>query len=159
MTQFMGTHHNRLDAKGRVSIPASFRATLREAMPELASAAPAAAAVILRPSHKHRCVEGWKPADFHNLAPAVQSLGLFGEDQDDLAFALYADAAELAPDKEGRVVLPDSLAAHAGLGEAVVFVGLGNHFQIWEPVALAARRAEALERARVRGVTLPGRSA
>lgn len=150
MTQFMGTHHNRLDAKGRVSIPAVFRAALRDGMPDGANPA-----VVLRPSHKHRCIEGWKPADFHGLGPAVASLGLFSADQEDLAFALYADAAELAPDKEGRVVLPEGLAAHAGLADAVVFVGLGTHFQVWEPAALAARRAEALERAKVRAVSLP----
>jgi len=48
------------------------------------------------------------------------------------------------------------LIAHAGLGEAVVFMGLGRIFQIWEPEAAARRRAEARERARARSLTLPG---
>ena len=150
MTQFMGTHHNRLDAKGRVSIPASFRVALRGG-----SAEGAAAALVLRPSHKHNCVEGWSAADFHNLGASMQRLDLFSEEQDDLTFALYADATELTPDKEGRIVLPDTLADHAGVSDAVVFVGLRNHFQIWEPGAVLRRRAEAHERARARGMTLP----
>lgn len=151
MTQFMGTHHNRLDAKGRVSIPAPFRLALRGAAPDGTTAS-----LVLRPSHKHNCIEGWPAADFHNLGASMQRLDVFSEEQDDLAFALYADANELTPDKEGRIVLPDTLAHHAGVSEAVVFVGLRNHFQIWEPEAVARRRAEAHERARARGFTLPG---
>jgi MraZ protein len=154
MTQFMGTHHNKLDAKGRVSIPAPFRSALRGGAPD-----GAAAALVLRPSHKHDCIEGWPAVDFHNLGTAMQRLDIFSEEQDDLAFALYADATELTPDKEGRIVLPEALAAHAAVTEAVTFVGLGNHFQIWEPAAVVRRRAEAHERARARGFTLPGRVA
>ncbi len=97
--------------------------------------------------------------DFHNLGNAMQRLDMFSEEQDDLAFALYADATELTPDKEGRIVLPETLAAHAAVTEAVTFVGLGNYFQIWEPAAVERRRAEAHERARARGFTLPGRVA
>jgi MraZ protein len=154
MTQFMGTHQNRLDAKGRVSIPAPFRNALRGA----AGADGKSAALVLRPSHKHPCIEGWPAADFHNLGTAMQKLDVFSETQEDLAFALYADATELTPDKEGRLVLPEALVDFAGLDGALVFVGLGTHFQIWEPGAMARRREEALASARSRGMTLPGRA-
>jgi MraZ protein len=149
MTHFMGTHHNRLDAKGRVSIPAPFRKALQTE---------GGAALVLRPSHKHPCIEGWTAEHFHRLGTAMQQLDVFSAAQDDLAFALYAEAAEVSPDKEGRIVLPDSLAAHAGIAQTMVFVGLGTHFQIWEPDAVAQRRAEALASARGHGFTLPGRT-
>jgi MraZ protein len=152
MTQFMGPHHNRLDAKGRVSIPAPFRATLRELAPEGASAA-----LVLRPSHKHDCIEGWPAADFQRLGATLERLDVFSEEQDDLTFAFYADATELVPDKEGRIVLPELLATHAKLTDAVVFVGMRDHFEIWEPAAIERRRAEA--RMRARGFSLPARSA
>src|SRR6266851_6888156 len=106
MTQFMGTHTNRLDAKGRVSIPASFRAALKSGSAETDSAK-----LILRPSHKHPCIEGWPAAAFNDLDVPMQRLDMFSDDQDDLAFTLYADAAALEPDKEGRIVLPAELAA------------------------------------------------
>lgn len=154
MTQFMGSHHNRLDAKGRVSIPASFRGKLRDAAHEGESGA-----VVLRPSHRHTCIEGWPAVDFHRLGAAMERLDVFSEAQDDLTFAFYADASELTPDKEGRIVLPDMLAKHAGLTEAVVFVGLRDHFEIWTPEAVARRREEAHQRARARGFTLPAQSA
>jgi MraZ protein len=148
MSQFLGTHLNRLDAKGRVSIPAAFRASLR--------AGGGAASLVLRPSHKHPCIEAWPEHVFQALATPLEALNLFSEEHDDLAAAVYADAYPLEADKEGRIVLPDSLALHAGLADAVVFMGLGRTFQIWEPAAAERRRAEARERARVRGLTLPG---
>ncbi len=84
----------------------------------------------------------------------LQGLDLFSEAHDDMAAALYADAYPLEADKEGRVLLPASLIAHANLSDAVVFMGLGRIFQIWEPAAAERRRAEARERARARGLTL-----
>jgi MraZ protein len=150
MTQFMGTHKNRLDAKGRVSIPAPFRALLKN------DPASDVSAMVLRPSHKHPCIEGWPTDVFEELAKPLTRLDLFSEELDDLAATLFADATPMQADKEGRIVLPDELIAHAGLTDVVVFMGVGRTFQIWEPVAADRRRAEARERARAARMTLPG---
>jgi MraZ protein len=159
MTQFLGTHHNRLDAKGRVSVPAPFRAALRahaeRAVDEAERHAPTAApTLVLRPSHTHACIEGWPAAVLYALATPLDRLDLFGEAHDILATTLFGEAHPIEPDKEGRIVLPEPLITHAGLAEGVTFMGLGRIFQIWEPAAAARRLIEARERAR--GVTLPG---
>ena len=151
MTMFLGTHQNRLDAKGRVSIPAPFRAALKNSE--------GVATLVLRPSHKHPCVEGWPEAEFTALAKPLERLDLFSEEHDDLAAALYADAYPLEADREGRIVVPSGLVAHARLQDAVVFMGLGRTFQIWEPAAAEQRRAEARERAKAARMTLPGGAA
>lgn len=148
MTQFKGTHVVRRDGKGRVSIPAPFRAVLKVD-------APANGAVVLRPSHKHPCIEGWHPDAFAAQGNQIQALPRFSDEEDDLALALYSDAVDAEPDKEGRIVLARELADHAGLGEEVAFIGAGSHFQIWEPQAAQRRIAEARERARVLRMTLP----
>jgi MraZ protein len=155
MSQFLGTHTNRLDAKGRVSIPAPFRATLRQNGSNGTGDA-GNARLVLRPSHKHACIEGWPEAEFAALAKPLDALDMFSEAHDDMAAALFADAFPIEADKEGRIVLPEALAAHARLSDAVVFMGLGRIFQIWEPTAAAQRVAEARERTRARAVTLPG---
>ena len=155
MSHFLGTHQNRLDAKGRVSVPAPFRAALRGQ----ADMPGDQAGLILRPSHKHPCVEAWPVAVFMDLATPLDRLNVFSEEQDDLAAALYADAFPVEADKEGRIIVPDTLVAHAGLKDVVVFMWLGRIFQIWEPAAADARRTQARERARVRGMTLPGSAA
>jgi len=151
---FLGTHQNRLDAKGRVSIPAGFRAVLRAQADKTGQAGDAL--LVLRPSHKHPCIEAWPMSAFTALAQPLDRLDMFGEDHDDLAAALYGDAYPIDPDKEGRIVLPEFLAAHAALTDSVAFMGLGSIFQIWEPGAAEARRSEA--RVRARAVTLPGRA-
>lgn len=155
MTQFWGTHQNRLDAKGRVSVPAPFRAALR-GLANGNGNGEGAAALVLRPSHKHACVEAWPTAVFQTLAAPLDRLDLFSEAQDDLAAVLYADAYQVETDREGRIVIPDPLIAYAGLSDAVLFMGLGRIFQIWEPEAGERRRIEARERVRSQALTLPG---
>ncbi len=143
MSQFLGTHQNRLDAKGRVSVPAPFRALLK------------GEGLVLRPSHKHACIEAWPVSAFEKLAQPLDNLDLFSEAHDDMAAALYADAYPMEPDKEGRVMLPELLVAHANLNDQVVFLGFGRIFHIWEPAAGNAFRIAARERAFAKG-TLPG---
>jgi MraZ protein len=151
MTHFLGTHQNRLDAKGRVSVPAPFRAALRSRGESNGNGTH----LVLRPSHQHPCIEAWPTAEFEALSEPLNRLNLFSPEHDDLAASLYADAFPVEADKEGRVVLPDSLVKFAGLTDAVVFMGLGRIFQIWEPAAAECRRSEARERARAHGFTLP----
>lgn len=149
MSHFLGSHTNRIDAKGRVSIPAPFRAALRMLVPD-------GIPLVLRNSHNYACVEGWPTPFFDELATPLQRLDMFGEDHDDLANTLYADAYPVESDKEGRIILPDALVQHASLSDTVIFMGHGRTFQIWEPAAAERRRAEARERARARRLTLPG---
>jgi MraZ protein len=150
MSQFLGTHQNRLDAKSRVSIPAPFRSVLRT-LP--ASAAPDTASLVLRPSHTHDCIEVWPATVFHALETSLERYDPLSESYDDFALALYGDAYPVDADKEGRIVLSDDLKAHAHLTDSVSFIGLGRTFQIWQPELALARRTQARESARIKGMT------
>ncbi|MDD2875718.1 MAG: division/cell wall cluster transcriptional repressor MraZ [Acidiphilium sp.] len=147
MSHFLGTHQNRLDAKGRVSVPAPFRAALRREGESVG--------IVLLPSYKHPCIDVWPLPVFNALGSNLEGLAVFSDTHDDMATSIYADAYPLEADKEGRVLLPADLVAHAGLIDSVVFMGLGKTFQIWEPAAAQRRRLEARERARIGGLTLP----
>lgn len=151
MSQFWGTHRNRRDAKGRVSIPAPFRLALKGG-----GDAQTNGGMVLWPSHKFACIEAWPVDEFGRLASQLENLDLFSEEYEDLAATLYPNAFPLECDKEGRVLLPEPLVAHANLGDVVAFLGLGRTFQIWEPSAAEQRRNDARERSRTRGFTLPG---
>jgi MraZ protein len=142
MRQFMGTHQSKVDAKGRVSIPAPFRTILRDGAPE----GPVTA--VLRASHTHACVEVWPAAAFEALGESLQRMALFSQDHEDLSAALYNDAHPVESDREGRINLPDWLVAHANISDAVVFMGQG-------PGAASLRRADARGRTLARGLTLP----
>ena len=141
---FLGTHENRFDAKGRVSIPAGFRTVLRNQLTE------GNALMILRPSHTLPCIEAWPATAFSRLTEPLDRLDMFSDEHDDLAAALYADAYPMDPDREGRIILPDFLREHAGLENSpmVSFMGLGRIFQIWEPEAARQRRADARQKSR-----------
>jgi MraZ protein len=149
MTQFLGTHVGKLDKKGRISVPAAFRAALERIGTE---------DLVLRPSHRLPCIEAWPTPAFNALAEGLDRLDAFSDQHDDMAAALFADAFPARPDAEGRLVLPEELIRHAGLAEAVAFMGIGKTFQIWEPEAARRRSEEARMRARERGMTLPARA-
>jgi MraZ protein len=152
MTNFLGSHLNRLDSKGRVSVPAPFRIALKslDANPE------GSVSMILRPSHNHACIEAWPKPFFEKLAASLDRYELFSREYDDLAAAIYGDAYPIDSDKEGRIILNEMLLSHAGLTDNCIFMGTGPIFQIWEPTAAKRRSAEARQNSAARGLTLPG---
>ncbi len=138
MTQFLGTHKGKLDKKGRISVPAQFRAVL-EAL--------GTQDIVLFPSFRHPCIEAWPAPAFAALSAGHSRLDVFSDSADNLAMALFATAHPARPDAEGRLVLPEDLVAEAGLTEAVAFVGANQGFQIWDPDRAAAHVRDARARA------------
>ena len=135
MSRFLGFHDNRLDAKGRVSVPAPYRAVLK---PE-----EGVIAVVLRRHPKNPCIEGYTVEVFNQLtATKLAQYEPFSDDYEIASGMLFAESVRVEPDKDGRIVLPEWLAQHANLSDSVTFMGLGSSFQIWEPEAGKARRAQ-----------------
>lgn len=145
MALFLGTIANKLDRKGRVSVPASFRAAL---------SGHSFAGIVAYRSFLLPCIEGCGMTRFEDMSAQLGTLEQFSEAYDDLA-SIFADAQQLAFDGEGRVMLPPTLVAHARLGETVAFVGQAHTFQIWDPEIFEGHQAKVRERARVKGRTLP----
>ena len=146
MTQFLGTHRGKLDKKGRISVPAQFRAVL-EAL--------GTADIVLFPSFRHPCIEAWPAPAFAALSAGHTRLDVFSDASDNLAAALFATAHPARPDGEGRLVLPEDLVAEAGLSEAVSFIGANQCFQIWDTERALAHIRDARARARDFRLTLP----
>ena len=113
-------------------------------------------ALVLRPSHKHPCIEAWPPRAFEALAAPLERLDLFSEDHDDLAAALYADACPVESDKEGRIVLPEALVAACWLDRRGRLHGARPHLP---DLGAGGRRAPPRRRpasgARAQRLTLP----
>jgi len=131
---FLSTFVNRIDAKGRVSIPAKFREILdgQGARAIYCRASPVAAAIVA--GGADWMAKQQAMVDEHDPSSEIH---------DDFAYALLGDAVELTLDSEGRVGLPESLAQYAQLDEAAGFIGLGDYFEIWEPKALEIRKIQA----------------
>lgn len=145
MALFLSTFVNKVDRKGRVSVPASFRQAL---------AGQNFNGIVAYRSFKLTALEASGIDRMEQLSDRIDALPEFSEDRDALS-SILADAQQLAFDGEGRIVLPELLCQHAGIGETAAFVGLGRTFQIWEPQRFEAHQQEMRERARRQGTTLP----
>jgi MraZ protein len=147
MPLFNGTYVQNFDAKGRVSIPASFRAALRAGAvnPEPRTEGPVSIPLVLRPSEKTNCIEAVTEQRHQSLVAELEKLDPLSQEYDELATVLFADAYPIETDKEGRIIIHESLLAFAGLSRSgsVAFVGMGTRFQLWHPDGVQARKAEA----------------
>ena len=131
---FMDTITNKVDAKGRVSLPSDYRAIVKELSTE----------IVCYRSLSARCLED----TLDKLATEIEnSTDFFSETQDNLTNLIFGDAKRFPFDSTGRIVLTDKLLQHAGITDAAVFVGKGRKFQIWSPENWA--REEARIRAEV----------
>jgi MraZ protein len=143
---FIGTFENKVDRKGRVSVPAQFRQTL---------ASQSFPGIIAFRSYRAAAIEACGIDFMERLNDSISSMDLFSDAHDDLAATIFADSMQLPFDGEGRIILPPRLAEHAGITDRAAFVGKGPVFQIWEPGALETYKDAARERARAQGLTLP----
>jgi MraZ protein len=134
MALFLATHINKLDKKGRISIPSSFRTvlTLGESQQFVAFR-----------SYKYQAIECCTLARMQQLSEGVDQLDIFSEAQDDFTAAIFADAQQISIDGDGRAVLPQILIEYAGLDESAAFVGRGATFQIWKPELFDSHQASA----------------
>ena len=139
MSLFLSSYENRLDTKGRISVPASFRASVSNEK---------FAGVVLYRSFTSNCIEGMTMSRMEQMAAATDKMGAFDSELDDLSAILFADARPLCFDVTGRIVIPTDLLKHAGISETAIFVGRGNSFQIWNPDAFRAAQEKSLNNLR-----------
>jgi len=141
---FLSTFENKVDRKGRVSIPASFRGALEKEK---------STGIILYPSFKHACIEGNGDERIQEIVNSIDALDVFSDEAENLQ-TILADARQLAIDSDGRIILPSEFIEYAQLDGVATFVGLGKGFQIWAPKTFMEHRAKNRERARKQGATL-----
>jgi MraZ protein len=146
MPLFLSTYANKIDKKGRISVPAAFRAAL---------AGQAFQGVVLFKATTHDCLEGFDYGTMVELSERLDHFDLFSNQQDDLATAVFGEAVQCPFDGEGRIGLPDHLIDFAGLDGTVMFVGLGRKFQLWDHEKFEQRRLEARQNVIKQNLTLP----
>ncbi len=145
MALFQATYHGKLDTKNRVSVPAPYRTQLKLGSANAPLPANAATPLVIRPSHRHPCLEVWTERDFAALAAPLEKLDPFSVEYEDLSLTLFGDAEPMEADKEGRIVLPAKLIEHAELDQSrqISFAGHFRTFQIWDSALLAQRKLAA----------------
>lgn len=145
MALFLSTFINKVDRKGRVSVPAPFRAAVRDQSFK---------GIVAFRSYREPTIEACAIDRMERLSESIDALDQFSDEQDDFASTIFADAHQLPIDGDGRIILPAALTEHAGITDAAAFVGRGATFQIWDPEAFERHQSEARTRAGRRGATL-----
>jgi MraZ protein len=139
LDRFVSHFTNRFDAKGRISIPASFRAVL---------AKDGFDGLCVHPSLDAPALDCGGNALLSRIDALLETMPAYSEARDVFATALLGTSEILRPDSEGRVMLSEASRRSIGLTGEAVFVGQGHKFQIWEPGRFANHLEEAKSRVR-----------
>jgi MraZ protein len=141
---FVGRHLNKVDKKGRVSVPKPFRSAMNKQ---------SFAGVYVFPQFKYSALEACSRNFMELIAQSLNELPMFSDDQDDLSIILENTHC-LPIDNEGRIVLPKDLLVASGIGGSAMFVGRGGRFQIWCPKTYESIRGPAFTSIKKRDLTL-----
>lgn len=128
MALFLSTFTNKIDKKGRVSIPASFRAFLSSQSFQ---------GIILFRSLNRPIIEGCGFDRLNRLSEQLETGEFIPSSNHDYTSMMFAEARMLSFDAEGRVSIPEDLLAHAAIEDQITFVGRGPTFELWSPDAFA----------------------
>ena len=142
---FLSTYENKLDKKGRVSVPASFRSYLSNLGYN---------GVICYPSFNNYSIEAWPQDRVEKISNTIDSLNPFEEKRDFFATSILSESTNLQFDSEGRITLTSKLLKHAKIKNSMIFVGQGKTFQIWEPTIFEKFKANAKKKANLNRASL-----
>ena len=135
---FRGESVHKVDSKGRVSIPASFRRVLEEGDPDFASSK-VAQVVLNYGVRQGECLEGYSITGMEEIDGRIRNVALYSEERESLEFMFNTQSTYVQLDDTGRIVLTAKLREMFDLGEEVIFAGMNDRFQIWQPKAFEAR--------------------
>tara|TARA_B100000609_G_scaffold143896_1_gene115730 strand:+ start:180 stop:635 length:456 start_codon:yes stop_codon:yes gene_type:complete len=137
---FLSTYENKLDKKGRVSVPASYRTYLSNLGYN---------GIVCFSSFNNQCIEAWPQDSIEKISNAIDSLNPFEEKKDYFATSILSESINLQFDSEGRIILTTKLLKHSKIKNNVLFVGQGKTFQIWEPTSFEKFRVNARKKSNI----------
>ncbi len=146
---FRGEFHQKVDGKGRVSIPAGFRRVLEAQDPDWESSR-RPRFVIVYGDERRQHLECFSITAMDDVDARIAAMPRGTPERRAIETLVYTLSLEAEVDEDGRIVLPQKLRDKIGLGSEAYFAGTADTFQIWKPETYAAR-----EKARI-GAVLDG---
>ncbi len=127
---FLGQYQHSLDEKGRVILPAKFRNQLEGG--------------AFMAKGLDGCVVVYPTDEWERVSNNMRELATRGTQERQAARSFFAGAAEVAPDRQGRVPVPVHLRDFAGLSleRDVVVAGVLSRIEIWDAQKWVAREQE-----------------
>ena len=122
MIAFLSSFYGILDTKNRIAIPSSFRSTIKISREK----------IFIFKSLKYNCLEIHLASKINSLIKSFDEKDFFSKKNDHFKTAILSDLEEIKIDKEGRFVIKDQLQKFSKLSKNLIFIGKGNHFEIWD---------------------------
>ena len=122
MIMFLSSFEGILDSKNRISIPSTFRNTISLSKEK----------VYLFKSLKYSCLEIHLASKINSLIKSFDEKDFFSKKNDHFKTAILSDLEEITIDKDGRFIVKEQLKKFSKLSKELIFIGKGNHFEIWE---------------------------
>ena len=142
---FISTFENKLDKKGRVSVPAPYRININNE---------GDSSIVCYPSFTLPAIEFCPKKRLDKIIEAIDTLNPFEEKRDIFSTSILANSYQLNFDSEGRVLLHEKLLSHASIINSVLFVGQGKTFQMWSPDKFKKFRLSAQKKANLKRAEL-----
>ena len=124
VTVFLSSYTNTVDKKGRVSVPAPFRAEMQLQSRQT---------VVVYAAPKQGFLYAWGYDEFISFAEKIKKLPPMSKQRQRLARTILAAARPLSFDGEGRILIPENLLEIAGIKGKMMFAGQGEYFTMWNP--------------------------
>ncbi|KFI55474.1 MraZ family transcriptional regulator [Bifidobacterium callitrichos DSM 23973] len=124
----LGTYTPKIDAKGRMALPAKMRGQLGQGL------------VMAR--GQERCVYLLPVAEFRRIAMQIQRVSVGNKAAREYLRVFLSGAVDQTPDKQGRVLVPQMLRDYAHLGDDIVVIGVGTRAEIWNRATWESYLAE-----------------
>ncbi|MBL28759.1 MAG: division/cell wall cluster transcriptional repressor MraZ [Rhodospirillaceae bacterium] len=147
MALFSSTHINKVDRKGRCSVPSAFRAIL---------SAKEQQGFHAHPSFKHHAIDCLGADEVEALWKRINALDPYSDEREQLIWSTISSGQDVQIDPDGRIVLSEALRDYARIDGEVAFVGMGPSFQIWNPTTFEETRQQAFANARNAAMALRG---
>ena len=122
MLMFLSSFYGIIDSKNRIAIPSSFRSTINKSKEE----------TYIFKSLKYECLEVHLSSKINSLIKTFDVKDFFSKKNDHIKTAILSDLEELTIDKDGRFIVKDQLQKFSKLSKEIIFIGKGNHFEIWD---------------------------
>jgi len=139
MGLFLSTYLNKIDKKGRISVPAPFRGVIAS----VTKPGQDFLGIIAYSSFVNPCIEACGMDRMRKLSESIDNLDPYSDSRDAFATAILGGSVQLAFDSEGRITLPENLLKDSKITESAIFVGKGQAFEIWNPETFAEYAAKA----------------
>lgn len=129
-SSFLGEYSQKVDGKGRMSIPSDFRAVLAEGDPNCPEN-PLPRVVVLYGEHLENCLHAYTVEAMAEIEEGIKKLPRGSVQRKRASRLILSKAWRSEIDKDGRIVLPQWLRQRIGLEGEAKMVAMGDYFEIW----------------------------